>query len=251
MDWAETETGANERITLFVAFNYGGRAEILDAAAAYDGGGEEAFENHLYAPEMQHERTSTCTTINQVIKATQFPTPEEHAWECPPPRSAYGFSKLTGEVDRRAAFAEHGLPFTICRPFNAYGPGGPDDALVIPDLIRKFLGRHEPDAHLRQRRTDADVHPPRRRRRRHRVRDELARRRGRGVQHRLARGDLGGRAGGAVLEGRARPRVAYARRRAVTEGGRSAAPLRVGGEGARGARVGGQGERREGRGADG
>ena len=52
MDWAETETGANERITLFVAFNYGGRAEILDAAAAYEGGGEEAFEGHLYAPEM-------------------------------------------------------------------------------------------------------------------------------------------------------------------------------------------------------
>src|SRR6185436_3562450 len=52
MDWAEAETGANERITLFVAFNYGGRAEILDAAAAYDGGGEEAFEGHLYAPEM-------------------------------------------------------------------------------------------------------------------------------------------------------------------------------------------------------
>jgi undecaprenyl diphosphate synthase len=52
MDWAEAETAANERITLFVAFNYGGRAEILDAAAAYDGGGEGAFAAHLYAPEM-------------------------------------------------------------------------------------------------------------------------------------------------------------------------------------------------------
>jgi undecaprenyl diphosphate synthase len=52
MDWAEGETGANDRITLFVAFNYGGRAEILDAAAAYQGGGEEEFESHLYAPEM-------------------------------------------------------------------------------------------------------------------------------------------------------------------------------------------------------
>jgi undecaprenyl diphosphate synthase len=52
MDWAEDETDQNERITLFVAFNYGGRAEILDAAAAYDGGGEEAFKGHLYAPEM-------------------------------------------------------------------------------------------------------------------------------------------------------------------------------------------------------
>src|SRR3954471_7500846 len=30
MDWAEGVTSDNERITLFVAFNYGGRAEILD-----------------------------------------------------------------------------------------------------------------------------------------------------------------------------------------------------------------------------
>ena len=52
MDWAERETGENSRITLFVAFNYGGRAEILDAAEAYRGGGEEAFRRCLYAPEM-------------------------------------------------------------------------------------------------------------------------------------------------------------------------------------------------------
>jgi undecaprenyl diphosphate synthase len=54
MDWAEAETAHNDRITLFVAFNYGGRAEILDAAARYTGGGEEAFRALLYAPEM-HE----------------------------------------------------------------------------------------------------------------------------------------------------------------------------------------------------
>jgi undecaprenyl diphosphate synthase len=52
MEWAESQTASNDRITLFVAFNYGGRAEILDAAAAYQGGGEEEFESHLYAPEM-------------------------------------------------------------------------------------------------------------------------------------------------------------------------------------------------------
>jgi undecaprenyl diphosphate synthase len=52
MEWAEAKTAANDRITLFVAFNYGGRAEILDAAAAYEGGGEAEFESHLYAPEM-------------------------------------------------------------------------------------------------------------------------------------------------------------------------------------------------------
>jgi undecaprenyl diphosphate synthase len=52
MAWAEELTAANERITLFVAFNYGGRPEILDAAARYEGGGEEAFRALLYAPEM-------------------------------------------------------------------------------------------------------------------------------------------------------------------------------------------------------
>ena len=75
--------------------------------------------------------------------ATEFPTPEDHVWECPPPRSAYGFSKLTGETYCHAAAAEHGLRYTICRPFNAYGPGGTDDA-VIPDLIRKSLAGMSP-----------------------------------------------------------------------------------------------------------
>ena len=52
MEWAEGTTAGNERITLFVAFNYGGRAELVDAAARYEGGGEEAFAANLYAPDM-------------------------------------------------------------------------------------------------------------------------------------------------------------------------------------------------------
>jgi undecaprenyl diphosphate synthase len=52
MDWAEEKTAANERITLFVAFNYGGRAEIVDAARTFQGETEEEFRRHLYAPDM-------------------------------------------------------------------------------------------------------------------------------------------------------------------------------------------------------
>jgi undecaprenyl diphosphate synthase len=52
MEWAEGKTAGNSRMTLFVAFNYGGRAEILDAAARYSGGGEEEFARLLYAPDM-------------------------------------------------------------------------------------------------------------------------------------------------------------------------------------------------------
>jgi undecaprenyl diphosphate synthase len=52
MDWAERITAGNERITLFVAFNYGGRAEIVDAARTFQGETEAEFRRHLYAPDM-------------------------------------------------------------------------------------------------------------------------------------------------------------------------------------------------------
>jgi undecaprenyl diphosphate synthase len=52
MEWAEAKTAGNDRISLFVAFNYGGRAEIVDAARNFKGDSEQEFRNHLYAPEM-------------------------------------------------------------------------------------------------------------------------------------------------------------------------------------------------------
>ncbi len=52
MDWAENKTKDNDRITLFVAFNYGGRAEIVDAAKRFTDGDEDDFRALLYAPEM-------------------------------------------------------------------------------------------------------------------------------------------------------------------------------------------------------
>jgi undecaprenyl diphosphate synthase len=52
IEWAERTTAANARITLFVAFNYGGRAEIVDAARTFTGETEEDFRRHLYAPDM-------------------------------------------------------------------------------------------------------------------------------------------------------------------------------------------------------
>jgi undecaprenyl diphosphate synthase len=52
MDWAEQTTSGNTRITLFVAFNYGGRAEIVDAARGFEGTTEDEFRACLYAPDM-------------------------------------------------------------------------------------------------------------------------------------------------------------------------------------------------------
>jgi undecaprenyl diphosphate synthase len=65
MDAAEAQTAKNDRITFFIAFNYGGRAEIVDAAARFQGGTEEDFAKLLYAPEM-HDPDLVIRTSGEV-----------------------------------------------------------------------------------------------------------------------------------------------------------------------------------------
>jgi UDP-glucose 4-epimerase len=82
-------------------------------------------------------------------RAEVFPTPEDYLPDCPTPVSAYGFQKLTGEMYTRSAHEEFGLPFTICRPGNAFGPGElaadePGISHVVPDLIGKVLAGQSP-----------------------------------------------------------------------------------------------------------
>ena len=101
------------------------------------------------ALEEQVERLVYVSSSMVFERATTFPTRESDLLSTPTPVSAYGFSKLSGEVYCRALHAEHGLPFTICRPFNAYGPGElPDDepgiAHAVPDLVNKVLAGQRP-----------------------------------------------------------------------------------------------------------
>jgi UDP-glucose 4-epimerase len=101
------------------------------------------------ALEVEVERLVFVSSSMVFERAFEFPTTEEHLASCPAPHSAYGFSKLAGEVYCRALHDEHGLPYTICRPFNAYGPGEvPDEepgiAHMVPDLIRKVLSGVRP-----------------------------------------------------------------------------------------------------------
>jgi nucleoside-diphosphate-sugar epimerase len=81
--------------------------------------------------------------------ASSFPSLERDVASIPPPITSYGFSKLSGEWYCRAFAAEHGLPYTILRPFNAYGINeAPGDevgyAHVIPDLVKKVLQGQDP-----------------------------------------------------------------------------------------------------------
>jgi UDP-glucose 4-epimerase len=88
-----------------------------------------------------------------------YPTPESEAGKCLTPDSTYGFQKLAVEYFCKGANEQHGLPYTIVRPFNCVGVGedaalGEEEILsgniklmmshVLPDLINKVLKGQNP-----------------------------------------------------------------------------------------------------------
>jgi len=91
--------------------------------------------------------------------ADSWPSYEGQEHEAPPPVSSYGFQKLAVEYFARAAFDQHGLPFTIIRPFNCVGTGerrarGDVEIMsgnvklamshVVPDLVQKVVKGQDP-----------------------------------------------------------------------------------------------------------
>lgn len=77
------------------------------------------------------ERVVLVSSTAVYERAVEFPTTEAHLEDCPPPRAAHARVQLAAEACWRAAHAEHGLPFTICRPSDVYGPGL-DNLLAMP-----------------------------------------------------------------------------------------------------------------------
>lgn len=152
------------------------------------------YENALHnaviraALDREVERFVYVSTPLVFERAELFPTPEEELRQCPPPLSARGFSRLSGERCCRAAHDEHGFPFTICRPSGAYGPGAdstvdPGSGLAIAELIHGALAG-APTAGGSPGAADDHANPRGRRRRRACRRAELARRPQRGSQSR-------------------------------------------------------------------
>jgi nucleoside-diphosphate-sugar epimerase len=89
----------------------------------------------------------------------RWPSVEGDERRVPPPLSSYGFQKLAVEYFARAAWDQHGLPFTIVRPFNCVGigerralgehrvmSGNVSLALshVVPDLVQKVIKGQDP-----------------------------------------------------------------------------------------------------------
>ena len=124
--------------------------QLPPAAAHADRGQQRALQRGVRAALDERVERFVYVSSSMVFERAERVPDDRGATcrDCPVPESAYGFSKLTGEVYCRAAHDEHGLPYTICRPFNAYGPGEAPDAEpgiahAVPDLIAKVLhGQH-------------------------------------------------------------------------------------------------------------
>jgi nucleoside-diphosphate-sugar epimerase len=102
----------------------------------------------------------TYLSSSMVYESTdRWPSKEGDELRVPPPISSYGFQKLAVEYWARAAHQQHGLPYTIVRPFNCVGIGearalGEAEVLsgnvklamshVVPDLVQKVLKGQDP-----------------------------------------------------------------------------------------------------------
>lgn len=105
-------------------------------------------------------RKVTYLSSSMVYESTdRWPSREGDERRVPPPASSYGFQKLAVEYWARAAYEQHGLPYTILRPFNCVGVGearalGQAEVLsgnvklamshVVPDLVQKVLKGQDP-----------------------------------------------------------------------------------------------------------
>jgi UDP-glucose 4-epimerase len=121
-------------------------ASTCDAAIEAFGGGRLKKVTYL-SSSMVYESTD------------HWPSLEGDERRASPPLSSYGFQKLAVEYFARAAWDQHGLPYTIVRPFNCVGIGEqralgdveiPSGNVklamshVVPDLVQKILKGQDP-----------------------------------------------------------------------------------------------------------
>ena len=140
-------------ISYFHAFAYDLLAENQRILAA-------TFDAAIPAHREGRLQKITVLSSSMVYESVDvFPTPEGAQLTSPPPISTYGFQKLASEYFARGAREQHGLPYTIVRPFNCVGIGerralGDVDiqsgniklamSHVVPDLAQKALKGQDP-----------------------------------------------------------------------------------------------------------
>lgn len=105
----------------------------------------DAMNRNVFDAAVEHDIERVCYASSSMVyeNATEFPVTEDQLGEIPPPDSAYGFQKLTGEYYCEAYHDQYDVEYSIFRPFNAVGPREPPgeevgQAHVIPDFVKKI-----------------------------------------------------------------------------------------------------------------
>ncbi len=118
------------------------------------------FDAAIWAHANRRMKKINVLSSSMVFESTTvFPTPEGAQRTSPPPLSTYGFQKLACEYFVQGAHEQHGLPYTIIRPFNCVGVGErralSDKDIksgnislamshVVPDLVQKIAKGQDP-----------------------------------------------------------------------------------------------------------
>jgi nucleoside-diphosphate-sugar epimerase len=118
------------------------------------------FDAAIWAFKNRHLKKINVLSSSMVFESTtEFPSPEGAERRSPPPLSTYGFQKLACEYFAQGAHEQHGLPYTIIRPFNCVGVGEQralsDKEIksgnvslamshVVPDLVQKVAKGQDP-----------------------------------------------------------------------------------------------------------
>lgn len=105
----------------------------------------DAMNRAVFDAAVEHDLDRVCYASSSMVyeNATDFPVTETQLGEIPPPDSAYGYQKLSGEYYCRAYHDQYDVEYSIFRPFNAVGPREPPgekvgQAHVIPDFVKKI-----------------------------------------------------------------------------------------------------------------
>jgi UDP-glucose 4-epimerase len=116
------------------------RASLADPLRSQDVNSTGTLKVALAAIRHRVSRFVYVSSSEAYGSAVYAPMDEGHPLQ---PTTVYGAAKASGELLARSCMLTYGLPVTIVRPFNAYGPrehAEGTSAEVIPRFVSRILG---------------------------------------------------------------------------------------------------------------
>jgi UDP-glucose 4-epimerase len=120
------------------------RASLADPVGTHQINAEGTLLTALAAANAEVERFVYVSSSEAYGSAVSVPMGEDHPLR---PTTVYGAAKAAGELNSQACMRTYGLPVTVVRPFNAYGPrehSSGSSAEVIPKFVSRLMNGMPP-----------------------------------------------------------------------------------------------------------